>query len=79
MAKLRWTLFDRRLDGLDRVSLPTAMMVNYPRLWKVGVRELPCQCRRRNFTRRIVLYRWKCPTHMAWALNHNLEDDLPDE
>ena len=61
LRRLWWTLFDRRLDDMDRVGLPTAIMVSYRRLWGIGVTRLDCGCSRRWWTGRIVLYAWRCP------------------
>jgi hypothetical protein len=35
-------------------------------LMTIFTRTLPCGCTQRRITRRITLYVWRCPTHMAW-------------
>lgn len=66
---LRWLLFDRRDDpDWEPVSFTTALMLSYPRLWKIGVRKLDCGCSRRWWTGQFVLYAWRCPIHFPESI-----------
>ena len=48
LKKLRWTLFDRTIedDGwvFDKFGLSTAIMINYPKIWRIGIVREECGC-----------------------------------